>query len=109
MRMKEQIRGISPDEAIIVIESREPLGLFLTIEDKKFIAIDNSTGNEWTEEFKDIYKCLDWLEGKYQMGDQQEYYNYVEDQQFSNISSSSFTPIILINVSNNQFNFYSDT
>lgn len=33
-------------------------------EGDKFIGIDNSTGNAWTEEFPDEASCLRWLAGE---------------------------------------------
>ena len=40
-----------------------PLGLFYLEEDGKFVGIDNSDGNAWTEEFRDKDSCLRWLNG----------------------------------------------
>ena len=39
----------------------EPLGLFYLEEREKFVGIDNSTGDAWTEEFLDKESCLRWL------------------------------------------------
>lgn len=39
----------------------EPLGLFYLQEGDKFVGIDNSDGNAWTEEFSDKESCLRWL------------------------------------------------
>lgn len=39
----------------------EPLGLFYLEEREKFVGIDNSTGDAWTEEFPDKESCLRWL------------------------------------------------
>lgn len=38
-----------------------PLGLFYLKENAKFIGIDNSSGNAWTEEFSDLAACIAWL------------------------------------------------
>ena len=45
-------------------EGYKPLGLFYLEEDGKFVGIDNSDGNAWTEEFWDKDSCLRWLNGK---------------------------------------------
>lgn len=64
------IREITPAEAHELIESGaehdryEPLGRFYLEEDGKFVGIDNSDGNAWTEEFPDKASCLRWLEGE---------------------------------------------
>lgn len=42
----------------------EPLGLFYLQEGDKFVGIDNSTGDAWTEEFADKEGCLRWLRGE---------------------------------------------
>jgi hypothetical protein len=74
---------ISADEAEEIIETREPRGLFLHIEngyvistgangnvnlvhignidDTKIIGIDNRTGDAWTEEFDTYEDCVKWL------------------------------------------------
>jgi hypothetical protein len=74
---------ISADEAKEIIETREPRGLFLYIEngyvistgangnvnlvhignidDTKIIGIDNRTGDAWTESFDTYEDCVKWL------------------------------------------------
>lgn len=42
----------------------EPLGLFYLEEREKFVGIDNSTGDAWTEEFPDKESCIRWLTGE---------------------------------------------
>lgn len=39
----------------------EPEGLFMFKADRKYIGVDNSTGEAWTEEFGNMKKCLEWL------------------------------------------------
>lgn len=62
---------VTPEEASKIIETREPRGLFYTIDtiyesDKKvYVGIDNTTGDAWTEDFKSLGACERWLE-KYQ-------------------------------------------
>lgn len=43
----------------------EPLGLFYLEEQERFVGIDNSTGDAWTEEFPDKDSCLRWLRGEW--------------------------------------------
>lgn len=45
-----------------IIAQREPRGKFWSIENGVYIAVDNSTGEAWTEEFKSLPECIDWLE-----------------------------------------------
>ena len=56
---------ISNEEASKIIDTREPLGLFL-IDGKdtltgKYVAIDNTTGDAWTEEFLTEEEAINWL------------------------------------------------
>ena len=44
-----------------IIDTREPLGKFYMIEGKTIIAVDNSTGDAWTEEFKDFETFILWI------------------------------------------------
>lgn len=41
----------------------EPIGRYYLQEGGKWVGIDNSTGNTWTEEFPTKRKCLKWLRG----------------------------------------------
>lgn len=58
---KYQIKEVSSDEARDIINNRKPLGLFLQKDGNVFVAIDNSTGDAWTEEFKDRKSAEKWL------------------------------------------------
>ena len=64
-------KEIRQDEARLLLrscneagEGYTPLGLFYLEEDRKFVGIDNSDGNAWTEEFQDKDSCLRWLNGE---------------------------------------------
>ena len=46
-----RIHRVSPEKVMRVIDLRTPLGLFLTKEGRKWVAVDNTTGDAWTEEF----------------------------------------------------------
>lgn len=63
-----KIVEISPKTAREILNSineggdrYQPLGLFYLQEGDKFVGIDNSDGNAWTEEFLDKESCLRWL------------------------------------------------
>lgn len=58
-----EIKKITPEEASNLIETREPKGLFYTIEDGLFIGIDNRSGDAWVEEFISLSGCKKWLVG----------------------------------------------
>jgi hypothetical protein len=91
------IKIISADEAKEIIETREPRGLFLYIEngyvistangnvnlvhignidDTKIIGIDNRTGDAWTEEFDTYEDCVKWLLNPYRGALAPMHYNY---------------------------------
>lgn len=55
------ITMISNDRADKVIEEREPQGLFITLSNTGYIAIDNRTGDAWTEEFNTLEEACEWL------------------------------------------------
>lgn len=44
-----------------VIQTRRPRGLFLAHEGKVWVAVDNSTGHAWTEEFSSLQEAVRWL------------------------------------------------
>ncbi len=50
-----------------VIETRQPLGLFLCRGDRRWVAVDNSTGDAWTEDFRWRFRAIQWLKGKFEM------------------------------------------
>ena len=57
------IQEITIEQALEIIETREPLGLFLTKDGGKYVAIDNTSWDAWTEEFTDKKQCMDYLLG----------------------------------------------
>ena len=46
-----------------VIRTREPKGWFYGKSDDIYIAVDNETGDAWTEEFDSEKACKKWLSG----------------------------------------------
>lgn len=59
--MEYKIKKITSVQAKILIDDRKPIGLFYTKEENKFIGIDNSTGDAFTEEFTTKDNCFKWL------------------------------------------------
>jgi hypothetical protein len=61
------IRAVTEFAASRIIDTRVPRGKFFCSVDgtdyyrRIFIAIDNSTGEAWTEEFETLDACLEWL------------------------------------------------
>lgn len=54
------INIVNNEELLQIIESREPRGLFLSIDDYT-TACDNTTGDAWTEDFADVIDAIFWL------------------------------------------------
>ena len=51
-------------ELLKVIHTRVPHGLFLAREGIKWAAVDNSTGDAWTEIFATRHAAIRWLRRK---------------------------------------------
>lgn len=65
--MKEY-ETVSMEKINEIIRNMKPLGLFLAREPRgtrkrMFIAVDNSTGEAWTEEFEKFSEARKWLRG----------------------------------------------
>lgn len=56
-----EFKEITSKEAENIIETRKPLGEFWVKEDGMYMAIDNRTGDAWTENFKTKKECFDYL------------------------------------------------
>ena len=59
---KEKYEQISQEKANEIIETREPLGKFWCKEGNIYVAIDNSTGDAWTEDFDNYEECEKYLD-----------------------------------------------
>lgn len=59
-----EVKKVSLEESSKIIETREPLGLFYTIENGTYIGIDNAYGDAWVEEFRSLSSCKRWLTGQ---------------------------------------------
>lgn len=58
------MKQIPLSEAKKIIDTREPKGVFYTLETLEngtYIGIDNRTGDAFTEEFKTLEKLKEWL------------------------------------------------
>jgi hypothetical protein len=54
-------KEVSCKEANSIIDTYTPIGLFWYYAEPWYIAIDNSTGDCWVEEFETKVECLGWL------------------------------------------------
>lgn len=66
-RKWDKIKRVRPEFLGKVIEERVPCGCFLAKEDGKWVAVDNSTGDAWTEEFTRKRQAIRWLRGKFEV------------------------------------------
>lgn len=62
MKHNSAIKEIESSYATIIIDTRQPLGLFHLMGNGVYIGIDNSTGDAWTEEFFNLRQCRKWLQ-----------------------------------------------
>lgn len=62
-----EIRVVSSAALRDVIQTSLPLGLFLTKEAHCWVAVDNSDGNAWTEEFRSKRKAMCWLRREFEV------------------------------------------
>lgn len=69
---KPRIQRVSPKKLMDVIDHRTPLGLFLTKEGRTWVAVDNSTGDAWTEEFTRKRQAIRWLRGEFEVCDRMD-------------------------------------
>ena len=65
-------KTVSRKEAAEIIEFRYPEGYFMVKEDGKFVGIDNSDGDAFTEAFKSKERCIRWLAGEEFYDDEDE-------------------------------------
>lgn len=66
-RNQVKIKRAKPEILDEIIESRTPNGHFLAKEGRKWVAVDNSTGDAWTEEFSSKRQAIRWLRGKFEV------------------------------------------
>lgn len=62
-----RIRRVSLEQMQNMIESHIPLGLFLTKEGRTWVAVDNSTGDAWMENFSWKRQAIRWLRGNFEV------------------------------------------
>ena len=58
-----KIREVTSADIRAIIDTRQPRGLFYTRENGMYVGIDNTTGEAWTEDFKTLGACMEWLHG----------------------------------------------
>ena len=73
------IYKVTPDQLHDIVNSADregdywPLGLFYGREGDSWVAIDNSNGCAWTEEFDTETEAIAWLNGEFEVGDDESY------------------------------------
>lgn len=67
MKMVDKIQRVSRKKLEEIIEYRFPFGLYLTKDGRKWVAVDNLTGDAWTEEFRWKRTAVRWLLGMFEV------------------------------------------
>lgn len=68
--MLDKIHEIGALEADLIIATQRPIGKYWTeVGPNRYVAIDNSTGDAWTEEFTDKDTMMGWLKNRFEMSD----------------------------------------
>ena len=62
-KMLHEIKEVNSEQLKRIIETKEPLGLYYTKENEIYVAVDNSKGNAWTEEFSTKEMAVKYLNG----------------------------------------------
>ena len=62
-----KIQRVSPERLRQIIERYAPRGLFLAKEGRTWVAVDNTTGDAWTEEFSRKRQAVRWLRDKFEV------------------------------------------
>ena len=61
---ESDIRIIDIERAHRIIEARKPTGKFMTINNSMIVAIDNTSGDAWTEDFNNFLVAYKWITGE---------------------------------------------
>lgn len=66
-----KIQEVGALELDLIIEFRTPYGKYWTeVTPGKFVAVDNTNVDAWTEEFDDKELAIDWLNKKFEKGEE---------------------------------------
>jgi hypothetical protein len=60
-RRSAEVRKVTAEQAAVITDTRQPLGLFYCLTAGAYIGIDNSGGHAWVEVFPDLRTCKRWL------------------------------------------------
>ena len=66
-----EIHEVGALELDLIIEFRTPMGKYWTeVTPGQFVAVDNTTGDAWTEPFDEKELAIDWLNKKFEKGEE---------------------------------------
>ena len=66
---KIYIKRVSVRKLRKIIDRRSPYGRFLAKDGSRWVAVDKSNGNAWTEDFSSKRDAVKWLRGKFEVED----------------------------------------
>lgn len=76
---KVHVQRVSPERLWEIIRQYAPQGCFLAKEGRKWVALDNSTGDRWVEEFPRKRQAIRWLRGEFEVGDRAGQWDRISD------------------------------
>ena len=66
---KVHVKRVSIRKIRKIIDRYQPYGRFLSKDGSIWVAVDNSTGDAWTEDFISKRDAVRWLRGEFEVGD----------------------------------------
>lgn len=69
---KVHIKRVSIRKIGKIIERYQPYGRFLAKDGSRWVAVDNSTGDAWTEDFNSKRDAVRWLRGEFEVGNMKQ-------------------------------------
>ena len=76
-----KIQRVRPEKLREMLSSHVPRGLFLARDGCRWVAVDNSTCDTWTEEFSQKHQAIRWLHGEFEVGDSAKLRAWISDAQ----------------------------
>ena len=67
---RTEIQQVTARRLREIIQKYIPRGHFLAREGQRWVAVDNSSGEAWTEDFRQKQQAIRWLNGEFEISDE---------------------------------------